>query len=96
MRISYDPKKRAKTFDDREIDFDRAVEVFQGPTAHFVDGRKDYGERRVACYGFLDGRLVVVCYTERDGVRHVFSMRKANEREQKKVRPYFQNGSGEV
>jgi len=61
-----------------------------------VDGRKDYGERRMICFGFLDGRMVVVCYTERNGVRHVFSMRKANEREQKKARPYFQNGFGEV
>jgi uncharacterized DUF497 family protein len=32
---------------------------------------------------------VVVGYTVRGSVRHVFSMRKANDREQTRLAPYF-------
>ena len=41
---------------------------------------------RVIGYGPLNGRLVVG-YTPRGADRHVFSMRKANEREQAQVCP---------
>ncbi|NCW58414.1 MAG: BrnT family toxin, partial [Gammaproteobacteria bacterium] len=30
MRITYDPTKRAKTFQDRGLDFEDAVKVFSG------------------------------------------------------------------
>ena len=43
--------------------------------------RGDYGETRMICYGFLASRLVVVGYVQRGDTRHIFSMRKANERE---------------
>jgi uncharacterized protein len=81
MKISYDPSKREKVFRDRGLDFEDARRVFSGPTFEFEDTRSDYGERRVICYGVLEGRLVVVGYVERGDTRHVFSMRKANERE---------------
>lgn len=63
MRISYDPAKRAKTLEDRGLDFEDAVWVFEGTTVEVDDERKVYGERRVICYGLLDGRLVVIGYT---------------------------------
>ena len=44
--------------------------------------RKDYGERRIICYGELQGRMVVICYVERGAAKHIISMRKANEREE--------------
>ena len=63
--------------------------VFDGLTAEVEDKRKDYGETRIVCYGLLRGRLVVIGYTRRGAVRHVFSMRKANDREQARFAPYF-------
>ena len=51
--------------------------------------RKDYGEKRIICYDPLAGRMVVVGYTPRGAVRHIFSMRKANDREQTRLAPYF-------
>ena len=54
------------------------------------DTRKDYGERRIICYGTLAGRMVVVGYTPRGPVRHIFSMRKANDREQTRLAPYLE------
>jgi len=54
------------------------------------DTRKDYGEPRMICYGTLAGRMVVVGYTPRGADRHIFSMRKANEREQTRISPLLE------
>lgn len=89
MRITYDPAKRAQALTDRGLDFEDAALVFQGLTVEVEDTRKDYGEQRILCFGLLVGRLVVVGYTPRGTVRHVFSMRKANDREQTRLAPYF-------
>jgi uncharacterized DUF497 family protein len=85
MRISYDPAKRNKTLSERGLDFEDAALVFAGETYEVEDTRWDYGEQRMVCYGYLTGRMVVICYTPRGDARHVFSMRKANEREQKRI-----------
>ena len=89
MRISYAPAKRERTFQDRGLDFEDAPEVFRGPTVEIEDLRKDYGERRIICFGLLQGRLVVIGYTPRGSTRHVFSMRKANDREKARLASYF-------
>ena len=89
VRISYDPAKRDWTLANRGLDFHDATSVFDGLTAEVEDKRKDYGETRIICFGVLQNRLVVIGYTPRGAVRHVFSMRKANEREQARFAPYF-------
>ncbi len=89
MRISYDPDKRNKTLAERGLEFEDAPEVFRGLTVEIEDLRKDYGERRILCFGLLADRLVVIGYTPRGAVRHIFSMRKANEREQSRLAPYL-------
>lgn len=58
--------------------------VSEGDTLDVIDNRFDYGEERVITVGHLDGRLVVVVWTERGDARHIISMRKANEREKKR------------
>ena len=62
---------------------------FDGLTVEVEGTRKNYGEKRIVCYGLLAGRMVVVGYTPRGTVRHIFSMRKANDREQTRLAPYF-------
>ena len=89
MRISFDPAKRDKTLLDRGLDFVDAAVVFEGTTVEVDDVRKDYGERRIICFGRLDDRLVVIGCTPRGSVRHIFSMRKANDREQNRLAAYF-------
>jgi uncharacterized protein len=89
VRISYDPPKRDWTLIHRGLDFDDAASVFDGLTAEVEDKRKNYGETRIICFGVLQNRLVVIGYTPRGAARHVFSMRKANEREQARFAPYF-------
>jgi hypothetical protein len=90
MRITFDPGKRDKTLFERGLDFEDAALIFAGVTLEMEDTRKDYGETRVICYGMLEGRIVVVGYTPRGADRHVFSMRKANEREQNRIAPLLE------
>ena len=87
MPITFDPIKRDKALSERGLDFEDAALIFAGITLEVEDTRKDYGETRVICYGMLEGRMVVVGYTPRGADRHVFSMRKANEREQNNIAP---------
>ena len=81
MKITFDPTKRANTLRDRSLDFADAGEVFAGKALNIPDERRDYGERRIVTVGLLRGRMVIVVWTPRGNARHVFSMRKANDRE---------------
>lgn len=89
MPITFDHTKRAKALEDRGLDFMDAEIVFKGVTFELQDIRKDYGEKRIICYGWLAERMVVIGYVPRGADRHIFSMRKANEREQDRIAPYL-------
>ena len=93
MRVTFDPAKRVRTLDERGLDFEDAELVFAGTTIEIDDTRRNYGERRIICYGLLAGRIVGVGYTPRGSARHVFSMRKANDREKARLAPYLEIGS---
>lgn len=90
MRITFDPAKRTKTLADRGLDFRDAAKIFAGVTLEYEDTRKDYGETRVICYGYLEGRMIVVGSTPRGAGRHIFSLMKANEREQSRIAPLLE------
>lgn len=87
MAITFDSKKRAATLAERGLDFKDAKLVFAGTTFEVEDKRRNYGEARIICFGVLQERIVVVGYTPRGADRHVFSMRKANDREKKRIAP---------
>ena len=82
MRIDFDDAKRLKTLETRGLDMARVAEVFGGLTYSFVDERRSYGELRRLTIGYLDGRMVVVVWTERGDDCRIISLRKANDREQ--------------
>jgi uncharacterized DUF497 family protein len=84
MKIAFDPKKREVTLRERRLDFAECEQVFGGPAYTIEDARFDYGETRWATYGLLRGRLVAIVWTQRGECRHIISMRKCNDREQKK------------
>lgn len=74
MRVTFDQSKRNRTLTQRGLNFADAMTVFEGTTIEVEDTRQDDGERRIVSYGLLAGRMVVVGYTPRGAVRHVFSM----------------------
>ena len=86
VAITFDPFKRDWTLRERNLDFADAEAIFSGETFDAEDDRRDYGELRIITVGFLAARMVVVGWTPRGADRHVFSMRKANDREQRAYR----------
>lgn len=92
MKITFDSKKRLKTLEERNLDFKDASIVLGGKVYEFEDTRRDYGETRIIAVGHLEGRMVVVGYVKRGQMKHIFSMRKANEREAKKYQEQFEEG----
>ncbi len=82
MRYTFDPAKRDLALRHRDLDFARAGEVFAGRTATVVDERFDYGETRFITAGRLDGRLVVMVWTQRGETRHIISMRHCHAKEE--------------
>ena len=89
MPIEFDAAKRAATLQARGLDMARAGKVFAGATLTVKDDRQDYGEDRFITIGFLDGAMVVLVWTPREGAQRIISMRKANERERTLYGPRF-------
>jgi uncharacterized protein len=81
MVITFDAAKRARTLKERGLDFAAAEAVFAARNLTVEDDRYDYGEQPDATVGFLQGRMVMVVWTPRNGARHIISMRKTNARE---------------
>lgn len=84
MELEWDEEKRRRNLRERGLDFADVVRFeFEGALTE-QDIRFDYGEPRFVSTGYLDGRIHVLCWTMRAGRLRVISLRKANEREQKK------------
>ena len=89
MRISFDADKRLDTLERRGIDMLDVVKVFSGPTATWLDDRRDYGEVRQLTVGFLAGRVVLIAWTQRGAYRRVISMRYCHAKEVRRFRRRF-------
>lgn len=63
-----------------------ADQVFEALHITFEDVRFDFGETRFLTFGLLRDRMVVLAWTPRGDAIRITSMRKANEREQKRYR----------
>jgi uncharacterized protein len=90
MRITFNRAKREQTLRERGIDFNDARHVFAGRTVDRKDDRADYGEVRMQTVGYLNGRMMMIVWTQRGVARRIISMRKCNAKEQKKFRVQFQ------
>jgi len=92
MAITYDPAKRAWTLQERGLDFEDAAAVFGGWTIDIPDQRRDYGEPRINTVGYLNRRMVIVCWTSRGDDRRIISMRRANDREKARYQKRSEEG----
>jgi uncharacterized DUF497 family protein len=63
FRITFDPKKRAKTLRERKLDFEDAAHVFEGYTLDDIDDRFEYEEGRWISVGALADKVVIVVWT---------------------------------
>ena len=86
MTFSWDENKRLLVLKERGLDFADAHQIFDGIHVDEPDDRFDFGEARFVTFGFLTGRICAVVWTPRENARHLISLRKSNDREQKKYK----------
>jgi uncharacterized DUF497 family protein len=86
MQFEWDRDKARRNLKKHGVTFDEAVTVFYDPlSATFDDPDHSVGERRRITIGFsAQGRLVVVCHTERGSAVRIISARPATARERKR------------
>ena len=93
MKFEWDERKNEVNIDKHGFDLSDAYRIFDLPMAVELDERDDYGEDRWIGTGMLDGRVVVVIYTEPDGnTIRTISLRKALSYERKNYEQYLKNG----
>ena len=80
--FGWDNKKRDRILREREIDFDDARLILDGPTIIRRSDRK--GEVRYMVFGFLDDVEVVLICTLRGELCWIISARRARRDERKK------------
>jgi uncharacterized protein len=66
MDFEWDERKNEINIDKHGFDFADVRRVFDSPIIIELDERYDYGEDRWIGTGMLDGRVVVLVYTEPD------------------------------
>lgn len=81
MLFEWDETKHARTLALRGVGFDDGALIFDGPVIEWLDGRVAYGEVRMRAVGMSGGEVLHVVYTDRDEVRRIISVRKANRKE---------------
>jgi uncharacterized protein len=90
MRFEWDEPKNKSNQRNHGLDFTEARRVFTPSLFVDIDDREDYGEERYVGLGLLDGRIVVVIFTQpdQDTVR-VISLRKATPYERQQYSEYL-------
>lgn len=92
MNFEWDERKNELNIDKHGFDFADAYRVFNLPIAVDLDEREDYGEDRWIGIGLLDGRIVVVVYTEPDDETiRIISLRKALTYERRRYEQFLKN-----
>jgi len=96
LKFEWDEQKNQKNVGKHGLDFADAFRLFNQPLLIQFDGRDDYGEDRYSGIGLLDGRVVVVIYTEPDQATiRIISLRKALSYERRRFEQYLKNRLGE-
>lgn len=84
--FEWDEAKRRTNLARHGVDFAEADRFDWATATTGPDLRRDYGEARMIVVGEIDGRAHVLIMTRRAGRIRVISLRKANEREQRRWR----------
>ena len=92
MKFEWDEGKIQTNLIKHGFDFTDAYRIFNLPMVVELDERENYGEDRFVAIGLLDGRVVVIVYTEPDDQTiRIISLRKALSYEQKSYEQYIKN-----
>ena len=67
MAMTYDPAKRRSNKRKHKIDLAECEAAFDAPMLTREDASQGYGEQRLVSLGWLQGRVVVLVWTDREG-----------------------------
>ena len=81
MLFDWDESKSERNLQERGFDFEFAGHIFDGETKEFIDGRHDYGEIRTIAFGYIEGKMFAVVYTQRGEVRWIISAFRCTTKE---------------
>ena len=74
---TWDESKRRRNIRDHGLNFEGVDAIWDSFTITREDTRERYREERLVTFGLLEGAVVVLVHTDRDGDMHVISLRKA-------------------
>ena len=79
--MTYSDSKRLTNLEKHGIDLAECAPVFDAPLLTEEDKRSAYGEQRLRSLGWLQGRVVVLIWTERETGPHLISCRYGDKHE---------------
>jgi uncharacterized DUF497 family protein len=82
--FEWDENKCLKNIEERYIDFQDVVGIWDGPIVEHRDDRSNYGEDRFVAIGAVGERVFAVVYTMRGETCRIISARKARRDEREK------------
>ena len=83
MQITYDQAKDSANQAKHGVSLADAQAFEWEDALSRRDDRYTYGEVRMSAIGYIGNRLHVVIYTDREYIRRIISLRKANKREER-------------
>jgi uncharacterized DUF497 family protein len=86
MEFEWDDDKNESNFEKHGLDFETAMQIWNGPIIEQTDDRYEYGEYRFIAFGMVDSRVLTVVYTWRGNVCRIISARKARKDERRAYR----------
>jgi uncharacterized protein len=82
--FEWDEAKATDNYTKHGVSFETAIRVFDDVFAiERLDDREDYGEDRYSVLGMVDGRLLYVAFTVREGITRIISARGAEPHERR-------------
>jgi uncharacterized DUF497 family protein len=81
----FDPAKEAINLSKHGISLARWVDIDMKITVR--DSRRDYGEPRYRGYGYIDGLVYCLVFTDRNGQVRPISLRRAHNKEMRRYVP---------
>ena len=87
----YEPKRQSNLA-RHKIDFQDAKEIWHGNVLEVPSSQTQHGEARFIAYGMVEGRIIAVVFTWRNGVRRLISARRARIHERKIYQDLFGEG----
>jgi uncharacterized protein len=82
MQYEWSAAKNERNIRERQLDFARAVRMFDGPVLQWTRLPQQYPERRVMAVGLVDGVGLTVVYAQLAPLRRrIISARRATRKE---------------